>query len=146
MKDNAKHAVAVVAAVTALVTAMSSCNESMQQRELKATQKIYGVIGEKIEEIDEQLEKLHRDDVELRAYLEGYREAMAALERHEEKQTELGRRNKRRRRPSDPDPEPAPTAIRVLPPPPKPKAAPAVAELPDFGQAMQFDTMRVRGR
>ena len=42
MNDNTKHAGALIAAVAALVTAISSCTESAEQSELRASKQIAG--------------------------------------------------------------------------------------------------------
>lgn len=136
MKENVKHIATLVTAFAGLAAGVGSCMESAEQSELQATQKIYGVVVEKLEEHDELIESLHRDDVELRAYIEGYREAVAQLQERQLKAETEPRPRPRRRAPA-PDEEPMPTAIQIMPPPPEPKAAPRVEQLPDFGDIMK---------
>ena len=160
-RDNTKHLVAIVTALAGLATAVKSCTDSSAQAELVATRKVYSVIASRIAKQDEQIQKLHDDDVELRAYVQGFKEAVQRTEtpHHEALQAAALSRPA----PASSSPEPAPTAVtppaagtlplrrpphvsrapasdgdgmpdavRVLPPPPAPKAAPNFSRLPAF--------------
>lgn len=157
-RDNTKHLVAIVTALAGLATAVKSCTDSSAQAELVATRKVYSVIASRIAKQDEQIQKLHDDDVELRAYVQGFKEA---VQRTETPQAAAVARPA----PASSSPEPAPTAVattppaagtlplrrpphvsrapasdgdgipdavRVLPPLPAPKAAPSFQRLPAF--------------
>jgi hypothetical protein len=136
-RDNTKHLVAIVTALAGLATAVKSCTDSSAQAELVATRKVYSVIAARIATQDEQIQKLHDDDLELRAYVSGFKEAV-------ERTTEAVSMEPARSPLRFPTPlrsrvalsttaaSAMPDGVRVLPPPPAPKAAPSFQKLPAF--------------
>jgi len=152
-RDNTKHLVAIVTACAGLATAIKSCTDSQAQAELVATRKVYSVVAARIAKQDEQIQKMHEDDLALRAYIDGFKEAVQRTEVTHRIEASLppARAPRPAARaapppaaaapPRRPPHVPAPTAfdgngapdgVQVLPPPPAPQAAPSFDQLPAF--------------
>jgi len=113
-RDNTKHLVAIVTALAGLATAVKSCTDSSAQAELVATRKVYSVIASRIAKQDEQIQKLHDDDVELRAYVQGFKEAVQRTETQHREAPQAAPVS--RSAPASSSPEPAQTAVATPPP------------------------------
>ena len=136
-RDNTKHLVAIVTALAGLATAVKSCTDSSAQAELVATRKVYSVIASRIAKQDEQIQKLHDDDVELRAYVQGFKEAVQRTEETTARAAPVpAAASVRRPAPATRRPvadgDGLPDGVHVLPPLPAPKAAPSFDRLPKF--------------